>query len=32
MDEGYIIVKNDFGYATQSNVFVFAAGDVTENL
>ena len=33
MDEGYIIVKNDSGYATQSNVpGVFAAGDVTDKI
>ena len=33
MDEGYIIVKNDSGYATQSNVQgVFAAGDVTDKI
>jgi len=33
MDEGYIIVKNDSGYATQSNVNgVFAAGDVTDKI
>ena len=33
MDEGYIIVKNDSGYATQSNVDgVFAAGDVTDKI
>ena len=33
MDEGYIIVKNDSAYATQSNVSgVFAAGDVTDKI
>ncbi len=33
MDEGYIIVKNDSDYATQSNVpGVFAAGDVTDKI
>lgn len=33
MDEGYIIVNNDSGYATQSNVpGVFAAGDVTDKI
>ena len=33
MDEGYIIVKNDSEYATQSNVpGVFAAGDVTDKI
>ena len=33
MDEGYIIVKNDSGYATQSNIpGVFAAGDVTDKI
>jgi len=33
MDEGYIIVKNNSGYATQSNVpGVFAAGDVTDKI
>ena len=33
MDEGYIIVKNDSGYATQSNVpGVFASGDVTDKI
>ena len=33
MDEGYIIVKNDSVYATQSNVSgVFAAGDVTDKI
>ena len=33
MDEGYIIVKNDSGYTTQSNVSgVFAAGDVTDKI
>ena len=33
MDEGYIIVKNDSSYATQSNVpGVFAAGDVTDKI
>ena len=33
MDEGYIVVKNDSGYATQSNVpGVFAAGDVTDKI
>ena len=33
MDEGYIIVKNDSGFATQSNVpGVFAAGDVTDKI
>jgi len=33
MDEGYIIVKNDSDFATQSNVpGVFAAGDVTDKI
>jgi thioredoxin reductase (NADPH) len=33
MDEGYIIVKNDSDYATQSNVpGIFAAGDVTDKI
>ena len=33
MDEGYIVVKNDSGYATQSNVpGVFAAGDETAKI
>ena len=33
MDEGYIVVNNDSGYATQSNVpGVFAAGDVIDKI